>query len=158
MKTKTKKAALNISTLVLVMFFALLTILAISRLGISFSENYQNELVALSEQLLHKEKNIELKELTLKVSPNQKKQAYFQRKFGKGNVTEIDDRDYVSVILDQGNKKEVLFQGNFRLSYLKWLNDDEVKIYKGCGSSCLVSYVVNTNTKQVSEFVEKVIE
>jgi len=153
MKTNTKKTVLNISTLVPVTFFILLTTLTIS-LGVNISENYQNEQV----QLLYKGKNEELKELTLKVSPDQKKQAYFQRKFSKDNVTEIDDHDYISVILDQGNKKEVIFKGNFRLSYLEWLNNDEVKIYKGCGSSCLLSYVVNTNTRQVSQFVEKIIE
>ena len=52
----------------------------------------------------------------------------------------------------------MLFQGNFRLSYLEWLNDNEIKVYKGCGSSCLLSYVVNIKTKEVDELVEKIIE
>ena len=73
-------------------------------------------------------------------------------------MTDIGDEDYISVILDQESKKEVLFQGNSRLSYLEWLNDDEIKVYKGCGFSCLLSYVVNTKTKEDNEFVEKIIE
>jgi hypothetical protein len=136
----------------------LLIALVTSQFRINFSEKLQTESVDLSAQLLHSEKNGELKKLTLKFSPDQKKQAYFQRKFSKDNVIDIGDQDYISVILDQGNKKEILFQGNFKLSYLEWLNNDEVKIYKGCGSSCLVSYVVNTNTKRVSEIVERIIE
>ena len=143
---------------IFVVFFILFSSLTARQAKINLSEKFQNEQVELSTQLLHDKKNQDLKELTLKASPNQEKQAYFQRKLSKDNVTNIDDQDYISVILDQGNKREVLFQGNFKLSYLEWLNDDEVKIYKGCGSSCLMSYVVNTNTKQISEFVEKIIE
>ena len=158
MKTRTIKTASKVSLLILTVFFILPTTWVIGQLRTNFSENYQSERVESSVQLLHREKNEELKELTLKASPDQKKRAYFQRKFSKDNVSEIGNYDYISVILDQGNKKEVLFQGNFRLSYLEWLNDDEVKIYKGCGSSCLVSYVVDINTKQVSEFVEKIID
>lgn len=158
MRIKNEKIVANIITFSFVVFFISLTTLTISQFGINFLENFQNKSGEQSAQLFRNEKNEELKELTLKVSPNQKKQAYFQRKFSEDDITNIDDQDYISVILDQGNGKEVLFQGNFRLSYLEWLNDDEIKIYKGCGSSCLVSYVVDTNTKEANEVVEKTIE
>lgn len=159
MRIKNGKIIANIITFVFLVFFISLTTFTISQFGINFLEKFQNESGKQSAQLLRNDKNNEeLKELTIKVSPNQKKQAYFQRKFSEDNITNIDDQDYMSVILNQENGKEVLFHGNFKLSYLEWLNDDEVKIYKGCGSSCLVSYVVNTNTKEINEFVEKTIE
>ena len=130
---KNKKITTNIISLIFIVFFVLLATLMLSQLGINSSKKIKNELREEPAQLFHNRENEELKELTLKISPNQKKQAYFQKKLTEDNVTNIDDEDYISVILDQGNKKEVLFQGNFRLSYLEWLNDDEVKIYKGCG-------------------------
>jgi len=155
---KNKKTTTNIISLIFIVFFVLLATLMISQLGINFSKKFKNELKEEQAQLLHRKENEELKELTLKISPNQKKQAYFQKKFTEDNVTDISDEDYISVILDQESKKEVLFQGNFRLSYLEWLNDDDIKVYKGCGSSCLLIYVVNTKTKEVNELVEKIIE
>ena len=155
---KNKKTTTNIISLIFIVFFVLLATLMISQLGINFSKKFKNELKEEQAQLLHRKENEELKELTLKISPNQKKQAYFQKKFTEDNVTDISDEDYISVILDQESKKEVLFQGNFRLSYLEWLNDNEIKVYKGCGSSCLLSYVVNIKTKEVDELVEKIIE
>ena len=155
---KNKKTITNIISLIFIVFFVLLATLMTSQLGINFSKKFKNELKEEPVQLLHRKENEELKELTLKISPNQKKQAYFQKKFTEDNVTDIGDEDYISVILDQESKKEVLFQGNFRMSYLEWLNDDEIKVYKGCGSSCLLSYVVNTKTKEVNERVEKIIK
>lgn len=155
---KNKETITNIISLIFIVFFVLLATLMLSQLGINSSKKIKNELREEPAQLFHNRENEELKELTLKISPNQKKQAYFQKKLTEDNVTNIDDEDYISVILDQGNKKEVLFQGNFRLSYLEWLNDDEVKIYKGCGSSCLMSYIVNIGTRRISESVEKIIE
>ena len=155
---KNKKTITNIIPLIFIVFFVLLATLMTSQFGINFSKKFKNELKEEQAQLLHRKENEELKELTLKISPNQKKQAYFQKKFTEDNVTDISDEDYISVILDQESKKEVLFQGNFRLSYLEWLNDNEIKVYKGCGSSCLLSYVVNIKTKEVDELVEKIIE
>ena len=92
---KNKKTITNIISLIFIVFFVLLATLMTSQLGIDFSKKFKNELKEEPAQLLHREENEELKELTLKISPNQKKQAYFQKKFTEDNVTDIGDEDYI---------------------------------------------------------------
>lgn len=104
---------------------------------------------------IYEKENADLKERSLEHSPNGKKVAYYQHKFVT-DIKEIGDPDYKSLIIEQNGKKEVIFQGNFRLSNFEWINNNEIKVYKGCGSSCLLSYVVNVKSKKHKESVEQI--
>lgn len=104
---------------------------------------------------IYEKENADLKERSLEYSPSGNKVAYYQHKFVT-DIKEIGDPDYKSLILEQNGKKEIIFQGNFRLSTFEWLNNNEIKVYKGCGSSCLLSYVVNVQSKKYKESVEQI--
>jgi len=91
-----------------------------------------------------------LKESTYKLSPDRKKAAYFQNKLTT-DIKEIGDRDYTSLIIDQNGQAETVFQGDFRLSYFEWLNDKEIAVYRGCGTECMLAYIVDIDTKKYHE-------
>lgn len=104
---------------------------------------------------MHQENNKELKERSLKFSPDGAKKAYFQNKLVL-DIGDIGNSDYVSLIVEKENgQSTTIFQDNFHLGQFEWLNNKEIKAYKGCGSGCLLSYVINVDTKQVKEFLEK---
>ncbi|PJC33261.1 hypothetical protein CO051_01755 [Candidatus Roizmanbacteria bacterium CG_4_9_14_0_2_um_filter_39_13] len=106
---------------------------------------------------IHEKGNADLKERSLEHSPDNRKVAYYQNKFVM-DIKTIGDRDYTSLIVEQNDKKETIFQGNFHLSYFEWMNNNKIKVYKGCGSSCLLSYIIDINTKQFEESVEKIFD
>ncbi len=91
--------------------------------------------------------NEELKERSLLFSPDGKKSAYFQHKFIT-EISEIGDNDYVSLAVEEKEKRQVVFTGNFRLSYFEWLNDGEIAVYQGCGTECMVAYHIDLIKKQ----------
>lgn len=102
---------------------------------------------------IHEEENTDLKSRSSQFSPSGEKVAYYQNKF-VNDIKEIGDPDYTSLIVEQSDKKETVFQSNFHISYFEWLNDNEIKVYKGCGSNCLLSYVVNVHSKKYKEIIE----
>ena len=104
---------------------------------------------------LYEQRNQRLREFSTRNSPDGKKVAYYQNKF-VDDIESIGDPDYASLLVEQNGQTAVVFQDNFRLSSFEWLTNDEIKIYKGCGSGCLLSYVVNVNTKDFQESVEKI--
>lgn len=108
-----------------------------------------------SPEEVHTEENADLKTRSLEYSPDGNKVAYYQHKL-VDDIEKIGDPDYTSLIVEQNGKTKVVFQGNFRLSTFEWLNNNEIKVYKGCGSSCLLSYVVNVQSKKYKESVEKI--
>ena len=77
---KNKETITNIISLIFIVFFVLLATLITSQLGINFSKKFKNELKEEPAQLLHRKENEELKELTLKVSPQSKKTSLFSKK------------------------------------------------------------------------------
>ena len=99
----------------------------------------------------HKRDNENLKQRTLKFSPGGKKYAYFQNKFTT-KIEEIGDEDYTSLIVYHKGREETVFQGNFRLSYIEWLNDEEMVIYRSCGTECMIAYNVDLENKTTREF------
>lgn len=104
---------------------------------------------------IYEEENSDLKERSFAYSPDKKKIAYYQNKFVH-DIKEIGDPDYTSLIVEQNGKKEAIFQGNFHLSHFEWISNSEIKVYKGCGSSCLLSYVINIHSKKYKEGIEQV--
>jgi len=104
---------------------------------------------------IHQEENADLKEWSLKSSPDGEKVAYYQNKF-VNDIKEIGDPDYTSLIVEQNGRKQIVFQGNFHLSHFEWFNNNEIKISKGCGSSCLLNYVVNIHNKKYKELATQV--
>ncbi len=91
-----------------------------------------------------------LKVSTFKFSPDRKRAAYFQNKLTT-DIKEIGDRDYTSLVIDQEGKTETVFQSDFRLSYFEWLDDREVVVYRGCGTECMLAYIVDIDTKKYRE-------
>ena len=104
---------------------------------------------------IYEEENAILKQRSLEYSPDGQKFAYYQHKF-IDDIRETDDSDYTSLIVEQYDRRKVVFQTNFGSSYFEWLNNNEIKVYKGCGSSCLTSYLINIHTKKYIESVEQV--
>ena len=104
---------------------------------------------------IYEEENAILKQRSLEYSPDGQKSAYYHHKF-VDDIKETSDSDYTSLIVEQNGKKRVVFQTTFGPTYFDWLNNSEIKVYKGCGSSCLISYVVNIQTKKYKESVEQI--
>lgn len=104
---------------------------------------------------IHEKQNAILKKRSIEYSPDGKKIAYFRNKF-VSDIKGIGDPNYVSLIIEYDHKTETVFRGNFHISHFEWLDDNEIKVYKGCGSSCLLSYIVDINSKQSKESVEKI--
>lgn len=157
MKYNIKRAPyLFLITLLISSFCVLLSIWQIKKPKTSFTFTsitpYEKN---IDPSYLHEQKNKELKEWSIKYSPDGKKAAFYQNKFVT-DIKNIGDPDYTSLIVEQGGRTDIVFQGNFHLSHFEWLDNDKIKVYKGCGSSCLLSYVVNINTKQFKESVEKI--
>ena len=109
-------------------------------------------------QAMHQENNKELKERSLKFSPDGTKRAYFQNKF-VFDISDIGNSDYVSLMVNNENgQSATVFQDNFHVLHFEWLNNKEIKAYKDCGSGCLLSYVINVDTKDVKEHLENAVE
>lgn len=109
-------------------------------------------------QAMHQENNKELKKRSLKFSPDGTKRAYFQNKF-VFDISDIGNSDYVSLIVEKENEQsDTVFQDNFHLGRFEWLNNKEIKAYKDCGSGCLLSYIINVDTKDVKEYLENAVE
>ncbi len=104
---------------------------------------------------IYEEENAILKQRSLEYSPDGQKFTYYQHKF-ISDLKKTGDSDYTSLIVEQDGKKKVVFQTTFGPTYFDWLNNSEIKVYKGCGSSCLLSYVVNIYTKKYTESVEQI--
>jgi Tol biopolymer transport system component len=100
----------------------------------------------------YKRDNESLKQNTLKVSTTGKKRAYFQHKFTT-DIKEIGDRDYTFLVVEQEGKREKVFQGDFRLSYFEWLTDEEIAVYRNCGTECMIAYIVDLKTKTPRELM-----
>lgn len=115
-----------------------------------------NKVLGISEENLdelireYKRDNENLKISTIKRSPNGKKSAYFQHKFTR-DLKEMSDEDYAYVVVDQGIKVEPVFKSDFRLSDFEWLFDEELAVYRDCGTECTIAYVVNVDTKKYEQ-------
>ena len=94
------------------------------------------------------QKNQDLKELSQKSSPSGKKLAYFQAKYTKDEVSQIGDKDYMAVMVEDGANKTAVFKGDFHLSSLEWLTDDELVVYRSCGTECITANLVDTKTAE----------
>lgn len=95
---------------------------------------------------IYEKENQLLRERTLKVSPSGKRSAYFKQRL----IIDSEDKwdqDHTSVIIESEDTKETVFQGDERLSFLEWLNDDEIVVYRGCGTECMQAYIVDLKTK-----------
>lgn len=91
---------------------------------------------------IYEQENKELRERTLSPSPDGGRLAYYQHKF-ISDLTEIEDEDYTSLVVKEKERKQIVFTGNFRLSYFEWLNDEEMAIYRDCGTECMVAYHID---------------
>lgn len=110
-------------------------------------ESHVDEAELLRE---YKMDNESLRTSTLKYSPSGKYYAFFQHKFVK-DVKEIGDEDYAYIVAYLGVREEPVFKSDFRLSSFEWLSDEEVAVYRGCGTECSLAYIVNVKTKKYRE-------
>jgi len=94
----------------------------------------------------HDQENKDLKERSLEFSPNKSKIAYFQNKF-TDDLKNLGDSDYVSVVIEENGQQKTVFQENYHVSNLEWLNDREIVVYRSCGTECVIAYIVDTITK-----------
>lgn len=101
-------------------------------------------------QKQHEQENKDLKDRSLEFSPNKSKIAFFQNKFTE-DLKSLGDSDYVSVIVEQNGKEKKVFQEDYHLSYLEWLDDREIVVYRSCGTECMIAYIIDTETKQQQE-------
>lgn len=103
----------------------------------------------LADQLaIHNKENADLKQRTLRMSPDGKKTAYYQYKFVT-DMSQLGDRDYTSLIVTSGDTSDVIFQGTFKLSGFEWLTNDIIEVGNNCGTGCLQKYAVNIHTKKI---------
>jgi len=79
----------------------------------------------------------------LKFSPLNNKLGFF---YESGNYLSAG-RDIALAIMDIGGKSiKKVYEGSFKTSYWEWLNNEEVVVYYGCGTECIVAYVINVNS------------
>lgn len=86
----------------------------------------------------------------LKISPNNLLIGYYvDLNCLNGNVLHRDYENHTSLRimdLDGKNNKEI-YTGSYHTSDWEWLNDDEVVVYYGCGTECMVGFVVDVKTR-----------
>lgn len=120
---------------------------------ISSNQDISEEVVSESQEEINQinEKwNKELKDRSEQVSPNKTKTAYFQNKILEKGMN-LWDRDYTTVNVKKGDQIDTVFQGDSKLSYLEWLDDRELIVYRSCGTECMIANIVDTETKKVQE-------
>lgn len=120
------------------------------------SDNVNRKLQVLGEKTvqsaeeLQEQENKDLKERSLEFSPNKSKIAYFQNKFTE-DMKSLGDSDYVSVIVEENGQQKTVFQEDYHVSNLEWLDDREIVIYRSCGTECMIAYIVDTKTRKQQE-------
>jgi len=78
----------------------------------------------------------------LEFSPANKKIGFFYR-----NDYPSVGRDISLVIMDiSGRNIRNVYRKSHKTSYWEWMNDNEVLVYYGCGTECMVIFVINVNT------------
>jgi hypothetical protein len=118
-----------------------------------FNQNIINQIEdarIYKEKTIHEQNNLEFRENSGVISPDGKKIAYFQDKFIRDN-SQLGDKDYRSLIIESGSKKNVVFQGNFRLSTITWLSNRQISVIQGCGTVCVLEYEVDIYTKRYTK-------
>ena len=56
-------------------------------------------------------------------------------------------RDVSLVVMDIPRRKfREVYKGSYHTSYWEWLNEDELVVYYGCGTECMVGFVVDVKT------------
>lgn len=98
----------------------------------------------------HERDNESLKESTRQSSPDGKSYAYLQHKFIK-DIREIGDGDYTYVEAYYDWQEQPVFKSDFRVSSFEWVNEEELAVYRDCGTECTIAYIVNIKTKKYRE-------
>jgi len=116
-------------------------------------ENFGGNLkvVAKAPLEIYEQENRELKDRTLLPSPNGRKLAFYHHKF-ISDLTEIDDKDYTSLVIEEKGKRRTVFAGDHTLSFFEWLDDNEIAVYQDCGTECMMVYLVETQTGRAHRF------
>lgn len=79
----------------------------------------------------------------LKFSPLNNKLGFF---YESGNYLSAG-RDIALAIMDIGEKSiKKVYEGSFKTSYWEWLNNEEVVVYYGCGTECMVAFIIDVNS------------
>lgn len=79
----------------------------------------------------------------LKFSPSNKKLGFY---YESGNYLSAG-RDIALAIMDiDGKSIKKIYEGSFKTSYWEWLNNKEVAVYYGCGTECMVVFIIDVNS------------
>lgn len=103
-----------------------------------------------SLRLEYERDNESLKESTRQPSPDGKSYAYLQHKFIK-DIKEMGDGDYTYVEAYYDWQEQPVFKSDFRVSSFEWVNEEELAVYRDCGTECTIAYIVNIKTKKYRE-------
>ncbi len=52
------------------------------------------------------------------------------------------------MLVEQGEEIETIYTGDYRLSYLEWLDERELVVYRSCGTECMAAYIIDIKTKE----------
>lgn len=117
----------------------------------------KNKFSIIDSDIVNTANNRSIKKLTndacykshLKISPNGLLIGYYvDLNCLNGNVLHRDYENHTSLRimdLDGANNKKI-YTGSYHTSDWEWLNDDEVVVYYGCGTECIVGFVIDVET------------
>ncbi|MDA2936531.1 hypothetical protein MYX06_04915 [Patescibacteria group bacterium AH-259-L05] len=78
----------------------------------------------------------------LKLSPSNDKLGFYYNKPGQedraGPDVELSIADIDTMVITK------VYEGGFKTSSWEWLNNREIVVYYGCGTECMVAYIIDT--------------
>lgn len=93
----------------------------------------------VSQKIIYKNQRIS----HLFFSPNKNKAGFF---YESGNYLSAG-RDTALAIVNISDKKiKKVYEGSFKTSGWEWVDDNEVLVYYGCGTECMVTFVIDANS------------
>ena len=87
----------------------------------------------------------------LKISSEKTKLGYFVNLNSLNSPdkeTDYENHTALMIIDVNGQNKKEIYRGSYHTSNWEWLNENEVVVYYGCGTECMVGFVTDTNSGQ----------
>lgn len=82
------------------------------------------------------------------LSPDKKKLGFFQDNDREGEEIDYNNYTLLKMMNIDGSEVREIYRGGYKTSYWEWLNNTEVVVYYGCGTECMVGFVVDINTAE----------
>lgn len=87
----------------------------------------------------------------LKIAPEKTKLGYFvdlNSLNSSDKETDYEKHTALMIIDVNGQNKKEIYRGSYHTSNWEWLNENEVVVYYGCGTECMVGFVTDTDSGQ----------